>query len=47
MKKIIKHYPMTDRLIVRRGYKKGGQKRKKNPEIMDNLENKYGKCDPK
>jgi hypothetical protein len=21
MKKIIKHYPMTDRLIVRRGYK--------------------------
>jgi hypothetical protein len=22
MKKIIKHYPMTDRLIVRRGYKK-------------------------
>ena len=24
MKKIIKHYPMTDRLIVRRGYKKPG-----------------------
>jgi hypothetical protein len=28
MKKIIKHYPMTDRLIVRRGYIK---KIKKNP----------------
>ena len=24
MKKIIKHYPMTDRLIVRRGYLNNG-----------------------
>jgi hypothetical protein len=26
---------------------KRGVNKEKNPEIMDNLENKYGKCDPK